>query len=655
MAANKQFGLDFVIGSKLASSFGSGFAKARSTIEGMNKSLKNNKQALQDTAKAMAAVGTAALGGLAFTAKAAMDAESAMAEFKKVFNGTTEEAQQFQKDFMKIAEQTGKSFKDIATIGAAAAQSGIESKDIVKFTNDAVKMGIAFDTTAEQAGQSMAELRTAFRLNQDEVVELADKINFLGNTTPAAAKGIMEIVQRIGPLGEVGGFASGSIAALGATMRGMGIQEEIAATGIKNMMLSLIAGESATKSQRTAYNKLGLDSAKVAKSMQKDAEKTTLTVLEAVKKLPKDQQGAMLASLFGKESLSAIAPMLTNMEALEKNLKSVSEANKNAWQGSMIKEYEARAATTEFAINRAKAALMNIAIVIGTTLLPYITKAAEWVSKVATSFQEWAKNNPELVEKLTKIAVVVAAVVAVLGTLAVGIWALSGPFTIMIGLIKGVGMAFAFVSRLFLMNPIGLAVTAIIAVIYLLWSNWDTVSKFMGQAWDYIKQKGVELMDWFKGLPARFIEFGRNLLQGLADGIKNGTAAALAAAGDAVESVKNKVKNFFGINSPSRMFMEFGEWNMKGLANGMTAGAPIAERQANNAVSGIAPVITKQQASNGINNNTSVGGTTIQLTQNITVGSQDAYEQAKQGASDGVKNFASEYAKMQQQKSRLEF
>ncbi|MDT1883243.1 phage tail tape measure protein, partial [Acinetobacter baumannii] len=103
--------------------------------------------------------------------------------------------------------------------------------------------------------------------------------------TPAAAKGIMDIVQRIGPLGEVGGFASGSIAALGATIRGMGVAEEIAATGIKNMMLALVAGESATKGQRAAYKDLGLDAGQVAKDMQTDAEATTLKVIKSISKL----------------------------------------------------------------------------------------------------------------------------------------------------------------------------------------------------------------------------------------------------------------------------------------------------------------------------------------------------------------------------------
>ncbi len=66
------------------------------------------------------------------------------------------------------------------------------------------------------------------------MVVLADKINYTGNTGPANAKKISEVVTRIGPLGSVAGVASGEIAAMGATIAGMGVESEIASTGIKN-------------------------------------------------------------------------------------------------------------------------------------------------------------------------------------------------------------------------------------------------------------------------------------------------------------------------------------------------------------------------------------------------------------------------------------
>ncbi|WP_161526114.1 phage tail tape measure protein, partial [Escherichia coli] len=78
-------------------------------------------------------------------------------------------------------------------------------------------------------------------------------------------------VTRIGPLGGVAGVAPGEIAAMGATIAGMGVESEIAATGIKNFLLPLTAGISAPQSHKQALRFLRLNPKKLAADLQKDA------------------------------------------------------------------------------------------------------------------------------------------------------------------------------------------------------------------------------------------------------------------------------------------------------------------------------------------------------------------------------------------------
>ena len=114
-------------------------------------------------------------------------------------------------------------------------------------------------------------------MGQKEVVALADQVNYLSNVTAASSGDISDIVTRVGPLGEVAGINAGQIAAMGASMAGVGVQSEIAATGIKNMMLGLVSGASATKSQAEAFASLGLRTTDVAQRMQTDAQARLLT------------------------------------------------------------------------------------------------------------------------------------------------------------------------------------------------------------------------------------------------------------------------------------------------------------------------------------------------------------------------------------------
>lgn len=341
--------------------------------------------------------------------KAAVDFESAMADVRKVVDfDTPQQFAQMNEDVLKLSTNLPMAADDIAKIVAAGGQAGIARQDLMQFAEDAVKMGVAFDVTAEQAGDMMAKWRSAFKLNQQDVVALADKINYLGNTTAASAPLISDVVTRIGPLGEIGGVASGEIAALGASMIATGVQSDVAATGIKNLILGMTAGEGATKSQAAAFQQLGFDAADMAKRMQTDAKGAIMDVFRALQSLPKDQQASVLADLFGKESIGAIAPLLTNLDALESNFKKVGDASQYA--GSMETEYQARSRTTANQLQLAKNAIVAVGIGIGSALLPAINGVLNAIIPVVSAFANWAQQNQGIVQTMVALAASFAGV-----------------------------------------------------------------------------------------------------------------------------------------------------------------------------------------------------------------------------------------------------
>ena len=80
---------------------------------------------------------------------------------------------------------------------------------------------------------------------------------------------------------------------------------------------------------------LGLSSERMEKSMGKDAMGTIITVLEQIKKLPKDTQMRVTTQLFGKEYGKDAAKLANNLEELHKQLKLV---NDERARGSMQRE-----------------------------------------------------------------------------------------------------------------------------------------------------------------------------------------------------------------------------------------------------------------------------------------------------------------------------
>lgn len=69
-------------------------------------------------------------------------------------------------------------------------------------------------------------------------------------------------------------------------------------------------------------------------------------------------------------------------------------------------------------------------------------------------------------------------------------------------------------------------------------------------------------------------DIGKNLIQGLIDGVNNMIETAKNAVANVGTAVIDKVKNVLGIHSPSTVFAEIGGYIDQGLANGIAAAVP---------------------------------------------------------------------------------
>lgn len=518
-----------------------GVDKLSPMLKGVEKNAGKLRKQLESSGLGKISMGDIAGGGafaMPFIAgvKAAIAFESKMADVKKVMTfDKGQEVQQFaamNKDVLALSRELPMAADGIAAIYAAGGQSGIARTELKAFATDAIKMGVAFDQTADESGKMMATWRTSFKMGQQQVVDLADKINYLGNTGPATTKQISSIVTKIGPLGEVAGMASGQIAAMGATLAGVGVAEDVAATGMKNFMLALTAGSAATKAQASTLKALRLDAKEVAEGMQQDSEGTIMKVLTAISKVDKTKQAAVLSQLFGKESIGAIAPMLTNLELLRGNFKKVADAQ--AYAGSMEEEYASRAATTENNLQLLKNRTVELGIAIGSALLPAINDGAGAFGPLITQAADFMSANPWLVKGLLGAAAgFVALRVAVMG---------------------GV-VAMKLLSAVTSMSPVGLLVRGIALAAGALIANWASVAPFFEACWDKIKEYAGIGWEMFKTV-AGFTPLGMivknwepivNFFKGLWERVRPYVEPLVEGA----KWVGNKVGSWFGGSAPA--------------------------------------------------------------------------------------------------------
>lgn len=85
-------------------------------------------------------------------------------------------------------------------------------------------------------------------------------------------------------------------------------------------------------------------------------------------------------------------------------------------------------------------------------------------------------------------------------------------------------------------------------------------------------------------LPSKMFEAGKNIWQGLVNGIKSGIETAKGAAANLAKAIIDKFTTDTEIHSPSALFERFGEFINQGLANGITEALPYVEQAMTNLV-----------------------------------------------------------------------
>lgn len=403
-------------------------------------------------------VAGAAFGApLIHATKAAIGFESAMADVRKVVHLTPQEFNEMGEQIIGMSKRLPIAANDIAKIMAEGAQSGIDKPELAQFAQDAMKLSIAYGNTAEEAGDMMAGWRTAFGLTQKEVFKLADQINYLGLSGTSTPKQIADVVTRVAALGQVAGLSTEKMAALGATFTDIKVPQDVAATAIKNFLLPLTAGTSATKKQRNGFKALRLNVNQLAIDMQRDAQGTIVRVIDAISHVKGSKRGALLNQLFGSESLPPITGLILHLDQLRANFNKVQKAQ--LYSGSLDREYTSRVNTMSNSIQLLKNRYEGLNTTMGKETFPIVRRLIRASSGLMDSLSEFVTKHPDISRSIVGITGGLVALRAAAFATSAAVTFLTGAFTLLGA------------------NPISLALAGIAISLGLVVANWDELAK----------------------------------------------------------------------------------------------------------------------------------------------------------------------------------
>jgi TP901 family phage tail tape measure protein len=477
----------------------------------------------------------------------------------------------------------------IADMYTAAARMEVPREALADFTRTVTQMATAFDAVPDEIAEAMGKVAKNFKIPVTEIRGLADTINYLDDNAISKAGDIIDVLNRTSGVAASVKISEKAVAALASTLLTLGDTRETAGTAINAIIQRFAAAESGTKDFRAAMKSVGLSLKGVQTGMQTDAQGALFQVIDAIKDLPADQRIGIMVDLVGMEHSDTMAKLVSNTEEWRRQIELANDA---AASGSMEREFEKRTQAMSAHWQRFKNLLFDINTSTGGALRERLLGIMDAAGGVLTRIADWMQANPNLTATLVTTAAAVAAIVTGMGALTLAMAAVLGPFAMarygmaafsvfaskaipivtMLGKVAlpMVWQAILWIGRALMANPIGLAVTGIALAAGLIYQHWEPIKAWFASLWENVKQTTGQALEFFRGLPAQFAQFGADMMRGLADGIRNAGAAVKDAITGAASSATGWFKDKLGINSPSKVFAELGGFTMQGLAQGLS-------------------------------------------------------------------------------------
>lgn len=339
--------------------------------------------------------------------KMAQNFESSMADVKKVVkfdDGALGESQfkAIRSDILQLSTELPMAADGISQIVAQAGRAGIARNELRGFAQDAVKMSIAFDMSAADAGSAMTGMRSIFHLTQQDVLKLGDAINYLDNNMDATAAGILRVSDRTGSMAKLFGLTGQQNAALASTFLALKTPPQVASTAMNAMMLKMAAADKQGEKFQEGLAAIGWEATDLKRAIEDDAQGALLSFLADVNGA-EDKIG-ILTDLFGLEYADDIAKLSGGLEQYKDALALVGDETKYA--GSMTAEYTARAETSANGMVLLRNRASRLGVNLGTVLLPSVNMIAGGLGAVTDILAAATERFPLLT------TVVVGAVAA---------------------------------------------------------------------------------------------------------------------------------------------------------------------------------------------------------------------------------------------------
>ncbi|HJF73158.1 MAG TPA: phage tail tape measure protein [Gallibacterium anatis] len=519
------------------------------------EALKNTSDKTKEFGQHSIVMGGAVLGTGAAMMKPAVEFEQAFSKVQALTrldkNNAVDAAKikALRDQAINLGATTSFTSTDVAAGQSYLAMAGFNQEQITQSMPAILNMTKAADMDMGRVSDISSDILSGFGKKAEEMNHIADVLTLTFTSSNVNLEMLGESMKYVGPLAAKTGQSFESMAAMVGLLGNVGIKGSQSGTALR-AMLNRLSGP--TKAATKQLNKLSVKT-KDAKGNLRALPDILADIAKKTKKMGSADQLAILKDIFGEEAATAAAELIK--QAGEKNIREFDKKLKEA-NGTAQKVAE----TMSDNLMGDLKGLDSAREALGITIFDGQSNALRELTQTATGWlrtvNEWIKANPELTSKIIRWMAILASAATVIGALSIASSFILYPLARMgLGFLKVGGIVLSLggkflgliraISLLAMANPIILAIAAVVValagVAYLIYKNWEPLSKWFKEIWDQVKVKFDEVKKWFSDLSSDFLKFGEDMIASLKKGIEDKFKAVTNFIKEKVDWIKEKL------------------------------------------------------------------------------------------------------------------
>ncbi|MGU5714869.1 phage tail tape measure protein [Aeromonas taiwanensis] len=452
--------------------------------------------------------------------------------------------------------------------------------DFQNMMSTLIQQGMSAKSILGGLGEATAYLGVQLKMPFDQAALFAAKLQDATGTAEQDMMGLMDTIQRSFYLGVDSGNMLGAFTKLTPAMgilRKSGLEAaKVLAPLVIMADQAGMAGESSGNAYRKVFQ-MSMNTGKIAKATKGTGLKLNFTdgkgefagmenmfaQLAKLKGLNTERRLQVLKGIYGDdaETLQVLELIISKgMDGYRATQKKMAD------QAALQERVNAQLGTLGSLWDAAAGTFTNAMVNFGEAIAPEIKAITEWIAELSERLGNWAKKNPELSNTLMKVGGIISAVTIAFGGLSLAVAAVLGPMAIMKLTFGILGIKGTFLGKVITMllaplkwltlgifrlgmamltTPVGwfiMGIAAIAGGAYLIYKNWDGITKWFSELWEKCKAPLMawwdllkELFSWtpigmliahwndiwafFDTLPDGAVNKGKAIVQGLIDGI----------------------------------------------------------------------------------------------------------------------------------------